>query len=459
MDLTVKIFNPRSYQPGAVSHLEGVKYSALWADMGLGKTVCALTAVSHLQDRLEVRKVLVVAPLRVAQMVWQQEAALWKHLQHLRVQLIRDVNPEIRLKQALLDADVHVINFDLLVWLVKALDGKWLWDTVIVDEASKLKNTKSWRSRALWHVRPLIRHFKQLTGTPAGNGLLDLYGQVLLLDKGDRLGRTEHQFRQRWFIKQDRDGRVWTPKPGALEFVVDACKDICYSLRAQDYLDLPPLIKNKIYVELPYKAKNQYAKLRRDMYLELEAGAVDSVNAAVATGKCQQFANGAVWVGEGDERKWQSTHDAKLEALQEVLDNTGGEPVLVAYHYKHDLAKLQKAFPQGELLSPQSEIVDRWNAGKIPLLFAHPASAGHGLNLQWGGRHIAFFSLTWSLEEYEQIIERIGPTRQLQAGLNRTVYVHLIVAKDTVDELIMQRLETRASVQSVLKNAMRRGLR
>lgn len=451
-------FEPRSYQPGAIAHLHDVKYSALWADMGLGKTVCALTAVSELQDELHTRRVLVIAPLRVAQMVWQQEAALWEHLKHLRVQLIRDKNPSVRLQQALSEADVHVINFDLLVWLVKALDGKWPWDTVIVDEASKLKDPKSWRSRALWHVRPLIRHFKQLTGTPAGNGLLDLYGQVLLLDKGDRLGRTEHQFKQRWFTKEDRDGRVWTPKPGALEYVVEACRDICYSLRAEDYLDLPPMIMNTVYVELPPKAKTQYAKLHREMYLELESGAVDSVNAAVATGKCQQFANGAIWLNEEDERKWVSTHDAKLEALQEVLDNTGGEPVLVAYHYKHDLAKLQAAFPNGEALSTDPDVIKRWNQGKIPLLFAHPKSAGHGLNLQWGGRTLVFYSLTWSLEDYEQIIERIGPVRQLQAGLNRTVYVHLIVAKDTIDEVIARRLETRASVQSVLKNAMRRGL-
>lgn len=446
---------PRVYQPPAMDHLEQIPYGALWADMGLGKTVSALTAVDRLYDRIQIRRTLVIAPLRVARMVWAKECRKWDHLQHLRVQLIRHKDPEVRLKQALSEADIHVINFDLLVWLVKALGGRWPWDNVVLDEASKIKDPGSWRSRALWHVRPKISHLKELTGTPASK-LRDVYGQVLLLDKGERLGRTEHQFLNRWFTKNDKDGRSWSPNPGALEHVVEQCRDICFSLRAEDYLDLPETVVNPVPVTLDSKRMAEYRKLEREMYLELESGAIDSVNAAVATFKCQQYANGAVWTkDENEQRKWLQIHDLKLEALQEVIDSAQGEPVIVAYWFKPDLWKLQKAFPQGETLDTEED-EDRWNRGEIPVLFLHPQSAGHGLNLQAGGRHIAFYSLTWSLESYQQIIERIGAVRQLQAGHPRPVYVHRIYAEGTVDELILYRLDTGASVQDTLKSAMRR---
>lgn len=449
-------FKPRAYQPPAIAHLQDVPFAALWAGMGLGKTVSALTTTWNLIDRLQVRRTLVIAPLRVARRVWAQEASKWDHLSHLRVQLIRHKDPQVRLRQALSEADVHVINFDNLVWLVKALDGKWPWDHVIVDEASKIKDPGSWRSRALWHVRPKIRHLKELTGTPAGSGLIDVYGQVLMLDRGERLGKTAHQYKQRWFRKLDFEGRKWEPKEGAFEHIVETCRDICFSLRAEDYFDLPPLIVNDIPVHLPAKLMERYAKLEKELYLQLEAGAIDAANAAVVTGKCQQFANGAVWAEVDGKREWAQVHDAKLEALAEVIESAQGEPVLVAYWFKPELEKLKKAFPQGEVLDDSQEVEDRWNAGKIPVLFAQYMAASHGLNLQWGGRHLALFSLVWSLELYEQIIERIGPTRQFQAGLDRPVHVHRIVAEGTIDEAMVFRLENNASVQDALKLAMRR---
>ena len=449
-------FKPRAYQPPAIAHLTDVPFAALWADMGLGKTVSALTATARLIDTLEVHRTLVVAPLRVATMVWAQEAAKWQHLRHLPVQLIRHPDPRERLRQCFTDAAIHVINYDLLKWLVQALGGKWLWDHVILDEASKIKDPNAWRSRALWHVRPRIRKMEQLTGTPAPNGLEDLFGQVLMLDKGQRLGRTKGMYLRRWFRQADRDARKWEPIDGALESITEQLRDICFTLRAKDYLDLPPLITNEVRVALSGPIMKQYRRLERDMWLQLERGVIDSANAAVATGKCLQFANGAVWLDDEDERRWHHVHDAKLEALEEVIESAGGEPVLVAYQYQHDRERLLKAFPQAEVLDNNPETEARWNRGEIPILLAHPKSAGHGLNLQGGGRHIAFFSLTWSLEDFEQIIERLGPTRQLQAGTPRPVYVHLLIADGTVDELVHERLTTRASVQDILRRAMRR---
>ena len=450
-------FEPRSYQPPAIQHLRSVPFCGLWADMGLGKSVSALTATAQLIDRLYVHRTLVVAPLRVAQMVWAQEAAKWDHLQHLSVRLIRGT-PEQRLRIAHEDAAIHVINYDNLVWLVKARGGKWPWDQVILDESSKIKNMNSWRSRALWHVRPRIRHLKQLTGTPASRGLEDLYGQVLLLDKGQRLGRTKSQFLGRWFYPDPYDQTKFHPKDGALESITETLRDVCLSLRARDYFDLNEIPPIDVPVELPVKRKPEYRKLEREMFLELEQGAIDSPTAAATTGKCQQFANGQVWLGtpEDSKREWAPVHDAKLEALQEIIDGIGGKPLLVAYWFKPDLARLKAAFPHGEVLDQNPETEARWNRGEIPLLFAHPDSAGHGLNLQHGGHHIAFFSLTWNLELYQQIIERLGAVRQYQAGYDRPVYVYRIVAQNTIDELMLHRLDTRASTQDVLKDAMRR---
>jgi len=448
-------FVPRSYQPAGVEHILDVQRCALWWPMGLGKSVVTLTAIGDLTDRMEASRVLIVAPLRVAKLVWSQEAHRWDHLNHLRVQLIRGT-PDERRAQIKADADVWCINYENLKWLVQDLGGKWPWDMVVADEASRLKNKQSWRWRALKHVRPRIRRFVELTGTPASAGLMGVWSQIYLLDEGRRLGKTETMYRERWFIQADRDGRQWTPREGALEDITERLRDIVHCIRAEDYMDLPELVVNDVAVELPEHKLKDYRKLEREMFLELTDGAIDSPNAAATTGKCLQYANGAVYYedDEGD-RNWTLIHDYKIQALDSVLAEAEGEPVIVAYNFRCDLERLQTMYPHGELLTDSHSIEDRWNRGEIQLLFAHPKSAGHGLNLQHGGRILCFFGLTWSLEDYEQMIERIGPTRQLQAGTPRTVFVHRLICRSTVDELVTRRLGTRASVQEVLREAMR----
>jgi len=456
--MTPEVFTPRPYQPPAARHVLQVPHGALWMSMGLGKSICGLTAAKKLLDGLEVRRVLVVAPLRVATMVWAQEAARWQHTAHLRVQLVRGT-PDERRAQIRSDADIFVINYELLPWLVRDLGGKWPFDMVIADESSRLKNPGALCYRALHHVRPKIERMVQLTGTPAANGLGDLWAQINLLDQGRRLFKTKGMFERRWMVQLDYYGRKWVARNGALEEVTERVRDIVYSIRAEDHLDLPPLVRNEVAVELPGALMDDYHRLEREMFLELEAGAINSVNAAVTSGKCLQYANGAVYLDddtETREKHWAEIHDAKLAALESVIEEAAGEPVLVAYAFRSDLARMRKAFPQGEMLTNDPCVERRWNAGEIPLMFAHPKSAGHGLNLQGGGRILCFFGLTWSLELYEQIIERIGPTRQLQAGTPRTVFVHHIVCRGTVDELVMERLATKASVQDVLRKAMRR---
>lgn len=445
---------PRNYQVTATEHVLANPRCAVWADMGLGKTSVTLTAITALLETFEVHKVLIVAPLRVAVSVWPQEIQKWDHTRHLPYHLIRNPNPKARARELANPAPIHIINYENLPWLVKTLEGKWPYDMVVLDESTRVKNPRSLRWRALKHVLPAVQRMVQLTGTPAANGLMDLWAPAYLLDKGERLGRTLTMLRSRWFRQVDRDGYKWEPLPKALPEITEKLADICYSLKAEDYLDLPPLVNNRVEVTLPEKAETKYRTLERNFYFELGTGEnLVAQTAAARSGKLLQLTAGAVYVNE--EGDWEEVHDAKVEALREVIESAGGEPVLVAYQFKSDLARLKRHFPEARELDKHPNTLLDWNAGKIPVLLAHPASAGHGLNLQGGGRHLAFFSLTWSLENYAQIIERIGPTRQLQAGTPRPVYVHHIVARGTIDEVVLERLETKASVQDVLRRAMR----
>ena len=447
-------FIPHEYQREAMTHLYERRRCALWMPMGGGKTVSTLTALDNLSLAEDVYPALVLAPLRVARSTWPDEIRKWRHLRHLRVSTITG---SARERKAALKApaDVYTMNYDNLVWLVGECGADWPFRTVIADEFTRLKSFRlrqgSKRARALGSVAhgPVSR-FIGLTGTPSSNGLKDLWGQTWFLDKGERLGRTFSAFEERWFRK-GWDGYSLEPQPHAQTEIEDKLKDICLTVTG---LPVDEPIFNDIYVTLPAAARELYDEMEKEMFAELEGHELEAANAAVRTMKCLQIANGSIYVDE--DKNWEEVHDAKLEALDSIIEEANGAPVLVAYHFKSDLARLQKRYPKARVLDADPNTIRDWNAGKIGLLLAHPASAGHGLNLAEGGNILAFLSVNWSLEEYMQIIERIGPMRQAQAGFNRPVFVHRILARDTVDDMVLDRLVSKRSAQEILLEAMKR---
>lgn len=453
----------RDYQRAIVQHICDTPRCNVWAGMGTGKTLSTLTALEALDFVEDPLPALVLAPLRVARSTWPDEVRKWAHLRGLRVSCATGALHS-RVQALDMDADIVTINYEQLTWLIPFLGRTWPFRTVIADESTRLKSFRlrqgGKRAQVLGRIaHTRVKRWINLTGTPAPNGLIDLWGQAWFLDSGQRLGRTFNAFENRWFASRrvgaSQYARQLTPLPGAQAEIEQRLADLTITVRAKDFLDLPPLVENVIEVELPDRARRHYRELEREMYTVLKTGSeVEAFNAAAKTMKCLQAANGAVYTD--NEGTWEEVHNAKLEALQSVIEEANGAPVLVAYHFKSDLARLCAAFPQGRVLDAEPRTITRWNQGQIPLLFAHPASAGHGLNLQDGGNILVFFGLNWNLEEHEQIIERIGPTRQAQAGHDRPVYVHRIVARDTVDELVLQRLQSKASVQDILLDAMRR---
>jgi SNF2 family DNA or RNA helicase len=456
-------YNPRAYQHTIIDHVLDVRRGAVWAGMGLGKTLSALTALDIL-ELAEPGPALVLAPLRVAASTWPDEAKKWAHLSNVEVSAVVGTPAERRaaLKRP---ATIYATNYDNLPWLVEHFGDTWPFRKVVADESTKLKSFRlrqgGVRARALARVAHCkVDRFVELTGTPSPNGLQDLWGQAWFLDKGARLGRSFEAFKARWFqsiqVGADRHAVRLKPLSFAQKQIEDHMRDLCLSLDARDYFDISEPIVNIIRVDLPPKARRLYKDMEREMFLALECGAeVEALNAASKTIKCLQLANGAVYTDDTCSA-FAEIHDAKLQALEDVIGEAAGAPVLVAYHFKSDLARLQRAFPEGRPLDKDPQTIRDWNAGKIPILFAHPASAGHGLNLQDGGNILAFFGHWWDLEQFQQIIERIGPTRQAQAGHDRPVFIHHIVAADTVDELVIARRESKRGVQDLLLEAMKR---
>jgi len=456
-------FKPRDYQSAIIEHIVMTPRCNVWAGMGTGKTVSTLTALDVLSLTDDVFPALVLAPLRVATTTWPDEVKKWPHLHHLHVEVAAGGAGK------LLDAlrrkpDIVTMNYDNVATMVQQLGLLWPFKTVISDESTRLKSFRlrqgGVRARALGKVaHRYVKRWVNLTGTPAPNGLLDLWGQAWFLDEGARLGRTYNAFENRWF-QSKRVGatpfaRLLTPMPYAQAEIEARLRDITITVKAEDYLDLPPLIETEINVTLPALARRHYRELEREMFTVLSGGTeVEVFSAAAKTMKCLQAANGALYTD--DAGNWKELHSEKIEALRSVVEESAGAPVLVAYHFKSDLARLQRAFPQARELDADPRTIQDWNAGRIPILLAHPASAGHGLNLQDGGNIIVFFGMNWNLEEHEQIIERIGPTRQAQSGHNRPVYVYRIVARNTVDELVLARLQGKATMQQLLLNAMRK---
>lgn len=424
--------------------------------MGTGKSVATLNAIDILM-LIDDAPVLVVAPLRVARSTWPDEAKKWAHLAHLHVMPV--IGSEAERRMALRhEAHIYTTNFENLPWLIGHFGERWPFRTVVIDEATKLKGFRlrqgTQRAKALGKVAHCkITRFIELTGTPSPNGLTDLWGQAWFLDAGVRLGRTFDGFKNRWF-RASPDGFGSTPLDCAQGEIQDKLRDLCITIDAKDWFDLADPIVNNIYVDLPIKARKLYRDMEKEMFMMLEGHEVEAFNAAARTVKCLQVANGAAYVGEGS-TEWKEIHDEKIEALKEILEEAAGMPILVAYNFKSDLARLKNAFPKGRQLDANPKTIDDWNAGKIPLLFAHPASAGHGLNLQDGGNILVFFAHDWNLENRLQIIERIGPTRQMQAGHDRPMFIHNIIARDTVDEMVIERVNTKREVQDILLQAMK----
>lgn len=478
-------YHPREYQKIITKACTTMPRAGIWADMGLGKTVATLTALDILRIAGASNLALVVAPLRVAQVTWPDEAQKWHHLRDVQViPILGDASQRERVLSRYLPGksiagfvskesrtQVFTINYENLPWLVEKLGDRWPFDTVVADESTKLKGFRlkqgTQRAKALAKVAwKKIDRFIELTGTPSPNGLQDLWGQVWFLDAGKRLGQNFGAFTARWF-QQSYDGFSISPQAHAQKEIEGALRDICISLAAKDFFDLQEPIRNTIYVDLPPKARADYKKMEDEMFMLLEQDGihheVEAFNAASRTMKCLQLASGAAYLprkkdANGEEvgpQEWAEVHDAKIKALDDIVEEAAGKPVLVAYHFKSDLARLLKAFPRGRHLDKDPQTIRDWNDGKIPVLFAHPASAGHGLNLQDGGNILVFFSHNWNLEEFQQIRERIGPTRQLQAGHERPVFEHYIVARNTVDEMVMARRESKREVQDLLLEAMK----
>lgn len=452
------IFSPRDYQGDIIRHIIENPRCAIWAGMGTGKSASTLTALDALDLIEVVYPALVIAPLRVAASVWPDEIGKWDHLRHLRVSpIVGNVHERIQaLRQP---AEIYTINYENLPWLVEHLGKAWRFPTVVADESTKLKGFRlrqgTQRAQALGSVaHAKVERFIELTGTPAPNGLGCLWGQIHFLDKGARLGRTHSAFTDRWF-RLKYDGYGLEPLAHAQGEIQARLADLCLTITAADYFDLPPLIENEIKVDLPPAARRIYRDMEQAMFAQIGGHDVEAFNAAAKTNKCLQLANGAAYVD--DRGTWKEVHDAKLSALEDIVEEAAGAPVLVAYQFRSDLARILKKFGKAARhLDSDPQTLRDWNAGRIPLLVAHPASAGHGLNLQEGGHILAYFSSGWNLEEDQQILERIGPTRQAQSGLNRAVHVHRIVARDTVDELVAVRRQSKADVQQILLDYMKR---
>lgn len=442
---------PHEYQRYATEKIIELPACGLFLEMGLGKTVSTLTAIDELiNDRFEVSKVLVIAPKRVADDTWTSEASKWDHLRHL---IFSKVLGTVAQREAALqvDADIYLVNRENVVWLVERLRKNWPFDMVVVDELSSFKSNQAKRFKSLRAVRPLIRRFVGLTGTPAPNGLMDLWPEVYLLDRGERLGKTITGYRDRYFCPGKRNGFTvftWEPKEGAEEAIHKRISDICISMKAEDYLRLPEQVVNDIRIRLDPAEMVKYRELEREKLMELDGQEITALSAAAVWGKLLQLANGAVYNGD---KTVTALHQKKLDALEDILEASCGHPVLVFYNFRHDYDRLMERF--GKLnpraIQTSADIRD-WNAGRIPLMLAQPASMGHGLNIQAGGHIIVWFGLNPSLELYQQANARLH-----RQGQKEAVIVHRLIVDGTVDEDVVKKLETKDECQECLMEAVK----
>lgn len=454
------IFKPHAYQRHCIDRIIETKKLGLFLDMGLGKTVTTLTAIKELKyNRFQVRKVLVIAPKKVAEGTWTREAAKWDHTNMLRVSPVLGSQAK-RIRALNTPADLYIINRENVVWLVDYYRNSWPFDMVIVDESSSFKSHSAKRFKALASVWDHIDRLVELTGTPSPNGLADLWSQVYLLDSGERLGKRYTHFRERYFQpdKRGADGMIYSyeAKPGTESAILEKISDICVSMKAEDYLQLPDVTYHEIPVVLDPKALNAYTELERRMILELpeDESDISVTSAAALSNKLLQLANGAVY---DEDRTVHEIHGCKIEAFLELIESLQGKPALVFYNYQHDRERILKALAGSklrirELKKPQDE--DDWNARKIDILLTHPASSAYGLNLQQGGNHVIWFGLTWNYELYTQANKRLH-----RQGQTEKVIIHHLVCSGTRDEDVMQALQRKDDVQNWVMESLKARIR
>lgn len=454
------IFSPHAYQQHCINQIVQTKKLGLFLDMGLGKTVTTLTAIRELKyNRFQVRKVLVIAPKKVAEGTWTKEKDKWDHTRILRVSpVLGSLTKRIRALNT--PADIYIINRENVCWLVDYYRNAWPFDMVVIDESSSFKSHSAKRFKALAGISPHIDRLVELTGTPSPNGLADLWSQIYLLDGGERLGKRYTQFRERYFQpdKRGADGMVYSyeAKPGTEQSILDRISDICISMKAEDYLELPDITYHTVPVELDAKALKAYTELERKMVLALPDDETDIsvASAAALSNKLLQLANGAIY---DDDRQVHEIHGCKLEAFLELVESLQGKPALVFYNFQHDRARILDALSGKrlrvrELKTPQDE--DDWNAGKIDVLLAHPASSAYGLNLQQGGNHVIWFGLTWNYELYTQANKRLH-----RQGQTEKVIIHHLVCTGTRDEDVMEALNRKDDVQNWVMETLKARIR
>lgn len=441
-------YNPHEYQNYATNFILEHPIAAVLLEMGLGKSVITLTAIYELMlNRFEVKKVLVIAPLRVARDTWPAEIEKWEHLQGLTYSVAIGTEVE-RIAALKRPAHLYLINRENVDWLISKCNLSFDYDMVVIDELSSFKSHAAKRFKSLLKVRPKVKRIVGLTGTPSGNGLMDLWAEFRVLDMGQRLGRYITHYRNNFFVPDKRNQQMifsYKPKPGAENAIYKLISDITISMKSTDFLKMPECVINEVPVVLSEEEWSVYHELREDMVVDLKDEEIDAVNAAALSGKLLQMANGAVY---NEEKEVVHIHDRKLDALEDLIEGANGKPVLVAYWYNHDLQRIKKRFSVREIKTSQD--IKDWNNGEIPVAVIHPASAGHGLNIQFGGSTIIWFGLTWSLELYQQTNARLW-----RQGQNDTVVIHHIVAKDTIDEDVMAALRKKEKIQSALIDSVK----
>lgn len=449
------------YQKKMINWLLVQKKCALWAGVGLGKTITTLTALSHLFAHKKINKALIIAPLRVAKFVWPSEIDRWDHTKNLTHTVLHG-NKKERLQLIHEDTDIHIINKEMITWLIDqmALTGEWPYDVVVVDESTCIKSPKSQRFKSLRSTRMHVKYIWELSATPAPNGLLDLWAPMHFIDGGLRLGLTMTAYKTKFFQSTDYYGYTWSLKPGSEQDIYALVEDKCLTLTSEDHLELPPKNDNFIELDMEPDTRDMYDSLESSYVLEVEGRTLTASQAAVLSGKLLQFCGGAIYTDAqcldnvgindiGDTTRWVEIHNQKILALRDLVDEMVGQPLIVAYSFRHELERLLKAFRQARTLNTQQDEQD-WNDGEIPLLFVHPASCGHGLNLQYGGSNLIWYSLTWNLEFYDQLNGRID-----RQGQTEPVFIHHLIFKDSIDTLVAQRLQDKSITQQSLLNAMK----